>query len=169
VRRLLLLAVLLVPVRAHAADRLDHRGALGLELGAGYEHASVSLVSDPANLDVGRLTLDLAPTFGVGTEGNELVALIRLVRGPDWGGALAFGYRAYFGREEWKTFFQGSIKADTAPHWAIGPDANVGVMFELSSLFGFFAEIEVSVEGGQGLRVGLGGSAGFQLRSYLLE
>ena len=168
-RRLALLSVLLLPARAGAADRLDHRGALGLEVGAGYEHASVLLVQDPANLDAGRLTLDLAPTFGVGTEGNELVALIRLVRGPDWGGALAFGYRAYFGRDEWKTFFQGSIKADTAPHLAIGADANAGAMFELSALFGLFAQIEVSVEGGHGLRIGLGASAGFQVRSYLLE
>ena len=167
----LALAVLLVwpAASARAADRLDHRGARGLSLGLGLEYADVLLVQDRTGVDAARLTLDLSPTFAVGTEGNELVGTLRLLRGPDWGGAAGFAYRGYFGRDEVKTYFQGGFKLDTAPHWAVGPWAQFGLMYELSPLVGLFGQLELSVEGGDGLRVGGGGSIGIQARTYLLE
>ena len=83
---------------------------LGLSLGLGLEYADVLLVQDRTGVDAARLTLDLSPTFAVGTEGNELVGTLRLLRGPDWGGAAGFAYRGYFGRDEVKTYFQGGFK-----------------------------------------------------------
>jgi len=164
----LILAALAAANPAHAEEtRLDHRGALGLSLGVGVEHASLVFRTDA--LDATRLTLDLMPTFAVGTEGNELVGLVRGLRGPDWGAALGFGYRAYFGRDAWKTYFQGLLKADTAPHLAGGVEAGFGVMHEFSALLGVFAQAELSVEVSSGVRVGFGASAGIQARTYVLE
>lgn len=169
-RRAAILLSMFVALPALAEERLDHRGALGLSIAGGVEHASVLLLSNaPTQADANRWLLELDPSFAVGTEGNELVATLRFLRGPDSGAALGFAYRSYFGRDEWKTYFQGGLKADTSPYFGIGPAGLLGVMYELTPLAGVYAQAGLSFEAGHGLRVGFEGSAGIQLRTFVLE
>lgn len=173
-RLLAVAATLCLAAPALAEERLDHRGALGLSLGAGVEHASTQLFSaaNPADVklaDATRLVLELDPTFAVGTEGNELVATLRFLKGPDAGGAVGFGYRGYFGRDEWKTYFQGQLVADSVPSFALGVSAAFGAMYELSPLAGLYAQAGASFEVGANLRVGFELTGGLQLRTYVLE
>jgi len=176
VRALVALVAVLVlapaTARADFPPRLDHRGALGISPEVGGEEADFLRVqSNDVQASVStRLTLGLELTLGLGTEGNEIVVLGRyLYNRSDPGGAAGVAYRGYFGRDELKTYFQGGIKADTAPRFAIGPWAQLGVMYELSSLVGVFAQAELSAEISQGIRVGLGISGGVQFRTYVLE
>lgn len=158
------------PATGFAEERLDHRGALGLVVAPGLEYAAVTFAPGENASDAVRPLLELGPTFGLGTSGNELVLRLRLLKGTsDLGVGLGGGYRAYFGRDTWKTYFQVGLKADTAPHLALGPSADFGVMAELSPLMGFFLQPGLSVEIGRGLRVGAGAMLGIQGRTYVLE
>ncbi|MBS2027089.1 MAG: hypothetical protein JST54_04215 [Deltaproteobacteria bacterium] len=170
-----LVAVLVLAPTAARADfppRLDHRGALGISPEIGGERADFLFVAanNVQGFDAARLTLGLELTLGLGFEGNELVVLGRYLHSrSDAGAAVGVAYRKYFGRDELKTYFQGGIKGDSTPRYAVGPWAQFGVMYELSALVGVFAQAELSVEVSQGIRVGYGGSGGVQLRTYVLE
>ncbi len=164
--------VLLSPLGANADEmRLDHRGALGLELLPGVEHASLVVNTNlpPPNFDATRFVLGLEPTIAIGREGNEIVGTLRLLRGPDWGAAFGARFRKYFGRDEWKTFADFGIKVDSTPRWAAGPHVGLGVMYEFSPLVGVFANLGGSIEFGNGIRAAAEGFLGLQARSYLIE
>jgi hypothetical protein len=166
-----LLAALASPARADLPVRLDHRGAVGLSLDVGVEHAVfLGPNGKPVpNLEATRAVLDVSGSAGLTHDGNEFVLELRLLRGPDWGGALAAAYRVYFGREEWKTFANVGAKADTTPRFALGPNIGMGVMYEVTPVFGLFASASASLEFGAGIRGAFDAAIGLQGRSYLLE
>jgi hypothetical protein len=165
-----LILVAAVPSGAAGQERLDHRGALGVAIAPGIDYAGVSFAPSENARDALGLVVEVDPTFGLGTDGNELVLRLRLLQGsPGLGFGVGASYRAYFGRDEWKTYFQLGLKADNSPHLAIGPAADFGVMYELSPWLGLFLQPGLSVEVGRGLRFGAGAIIGLQGRTYVLE
>ena len=171
VRCLVALLALTLPPVARADERLDHRGALGLVIAPGLEYAALSFAPGESIHDAVGLVVEVDPTFGLGSDGNELVLRLRVTQGSPGGVGFGIGaaYRAYFGRDEWKTYFQLGLKADTAPHLAVGPAADFGLMYELSPAIGFFLQPGLSVEFGRGVRFGAGALVGIQGRTYVLE
>ncbi len=150
-----------------AAERLDHRGAVGLllasqlELGEWVKGGTFNEYARPGGL--------LGLSCAIGVNGNELHAWVRALKDTDfvaWSGVV--GYRGYFG-ERVKTFFDLGARIDIAPQAAIGPRIGFGVQSELSSFAGLFAGLAVHAGVGNGLRFSAEAFAGIQLRSYLLE
>lgn len=154
---------------------LEHSGSLGLLAGAGAEFATTEsancLTCRPTETfdDVGAV-LDLGLTAAIGREGNELALKFRLIRlTPAVGEALFFGYRNYFGRDEWKTFAAFDLMGMLRPIKAGGARAAFGVMCDLSPIFGLYGEVGASFALGAGRRFGVDATVGLQGRSYLLE
>ncbi len=170
VQRLLLAVVFCAPHLSNAADRFDHRGAVGLLLGYGMafkDRVISGHLIEQSSLVAGML----GGTYAIGTEGNELELLAQGFRivggGSAW--AVSGGYRSYFGQEQIKTFIDLDARADIAPTFAFGPRLGFGVQFELLPTLGLFAAVAAHAGGGNGLVFGAEVFAGIQIRSYLLE
>lgn len=163
------LCLLLVPLAATGSERLDHRGAVGLLIGGGFENRLNFTPGAPA--DIGnRALVDLGGTMALGAHGNELIAFARAGLGGGklaWSGAA--GYRGYFGYEQIKTFCDLELAVQLAPFLTAGPRIGGGVQYELSSLLGVYAGFALQLGFGTGLLFSAELIAGIQLRSYLLE
>lgn len=158
------------------ADRLDHRGAVGLGVALGFEAQGTSTDPGPdgshlnyAIHDEG-MVLRLLPALAVGDNGNELQLDLRLFQSlAHTGFSGGVGYRGYFGRDEAKTFFEFGVRADTRPAWALSGTVGIGFMYELDQLWGLMASGEIAVGYGSHLRYAAAVFAGVQLRSYVLD
>ncbi|MHB8873380.1 MAG: hypothetical protein ACYC8T_06805 [Myxococcaceae bacterium] len=161
-----LFAAALLAGTALADERYDHRGAVGLLLGATGEFMSTA---NPGVVQGLRLGADLGGTWAVGYSGNELMLLGRAAfGGPRVEGSVTFGYRGYFGQDRVKTF----VDLGAAVHFplvAVGPRVGFGVQYELSPIVGVYAGLAAQVGLGQALRFDGELCLGLQLRSYLLE
>lgn len=159
---------LIATARAHAEDRYDHRGALGLLIGPGY-----ALKDEVVNSVVEEgfaIPLTLGGTVAVGDNGNEvLVETFTLLGGRHLDLGLAAGYRGYFGDERVKTFITLELAGHLSPQFTVGPRAGLGVQYELSPTVGTFALLAADLGYGAALRFTAEVSVGLQLRTYLLE
>jgi hypothetical protein len=166
---LLALCALLLAAPALADERFDHRGSLGLLLGAGAEQKD--LITPSGFTDSGlRLDLDLGGTIAIGHDGNELLLVTRAsLGGPviDWSGF--FGYRSYFGSDRVHTFFDLDLAMHFGPAITLGPRAGIGIQYELTSVVGAYANLGAQLGFGGAIRWDAELVIGVQLRSYLLE
>jgi hypothetical protein len=166
-------AALLIPLALASlpaqAERLDHRGAVGLLVGGGLELKES--VSARTGRDGGlRTDLDLGGTVAIGADGNELLGVARLqLGGPRLGTALLGGYRGYFGQDRFKTFFDLGAGVQLTPALTAGPRVGFGAQVELGALVGIYAGVAGQLAAGDGLRASVEAVLGFQVRSYLLE
>jgi hypothetical protein len=173
--------------RADFPARLDHAGALGISADVGYEFCPTLTSSQ---VDTSRLTLAVSPSWGL-SSGNELVLTAGLVASPflpktqngtyatpsgrailddhAWGASLAGMYRLMRGRDEWKSFLDLGVRADTAPEPVIGPAVNIGLQYEVSPVLGVYLKLGSSLELGGTLRAGFSIALGVQGRTYLLD
>jgi hypothetical protein len=154
---------------------LDHAGSVGLLLGSSLEFSTTE-IADCVTCGTERAFATFSPVFdlggslAIGDEGNELIARLRLVRFSEASGeTLLLGYRGYFGFEEWKSYFGLELQGTLRPVRTVGARASIGVMYELSSLFGLWAEAGSGFGLGGGRRFGVDLGLGLQARSYLLE
>ena len=168
-RGLLLSGVVCIPQLASAAERYDHRGAIGFLLGPGIAFQD-QVVSGHLTEQATWLAFMVGGTFAIGNEGNELKILtqaFRLTEGGTW--AVSAGYRGYFGQEQLKTFFDLDARANVAPTFAIGPRLGLGVQYELLPTLGVFAAVAAHAGAGHGVVFVAEAFVGILLRSYLLE
>ncbi len=190
VKTSLLILVALLAVPAHADERYDHRGAIGLLVGLSGEYKAAATLSGGGD-EGWRLGPELGATFAVGGDGNELKAALRALflgikNGCSDNGscapldlALFLGYRGYFDLGQWKTFFDIDAAQHLVPRfdgssaktqlYTIGPRVAIGVQLDFLPTAGSFLMLEAQIGFGDGLRYGAALVLGFQLRSYLLE
>jgi hypothetical protein len=160
-------ALLLIAAPALSADRYDHRGALGLLIGGGFEFAE--LVRAGTFEERARGTAQLGISGAIGENGNELKVVVQVAGfgPPAW--VVFAGYRGYFGAERFKTFMDLDLALDFHPDLVVGPRVGFGVQYELHPLLGVFAGLAVRAGIGAITRFSGEAFAGVQLRSYVLE
>ena len=113
-------AGLAAPAAAEDAPRLDHRGALGVILGAGVSFQETVLKYGVA--EEGRSPLFQAEvTFPLGAQGNEWTLAVGTALNTPLTVAVAGGIRAYFGEETWKTFVTVEGTLHVTPAVTAGP------------------------------------------------
>jgi hypothetical protein len=153
---------------AAAAERYDHRGALGLTVAAGGEFSSFGGASDRFTETL-RAPLELGSTVSM-TDHSELRLSGRVALGP---GAPAwsayFGLRNSFGYEQLKTFFDLDFAAHVFAGWALGARAGVGVQYDFLPIMGAYALVGGQLGGGSALRLSFEAMVGLQFRTYLFE
>jgi hypothetical protein len=170
-RRVLAALALVVPVLSGALEpRFDHRDQHGpiVEALASYDTVAVSGKATESSF---RPSLRLAYGFDVLGEGNELVfgaqGALRTWNTP--GGqkldlVLDARYRAYFGTEELKTFFEAGLWAPVSPRVAVGPMVGLGLQYDFSRAGGMFVAGSFASAFGQARIASFTGSLGAQLR-----
>ena len=163
----LLGCLLLTSPGSLAAERFDHRGAVGLLLGGGFELGE--LVRSGQFDEYSRGVAELGLSVAVGENGNEFKAVVQAGHGSELEWTVFGGYRGYFGQERLKTFFDLDLAFDVRPSFTAGPRLAFGVQYELHSLVGVFAGLDARLGIGSPARFAAGAFAGIQVRSYLLE
>ena len=184
------IVLLLLATSAHADERYDHKGAVGLLIGFSGERKDAATLLGGG--DAGwRFGTELGVTFAVGGDGNALRAALRGLFGGIEPGcsklqrcapvdlSLMLGYRGYFDMGQWKTFFDIDAAQHIVPRfnesnartqlYTIGPRVAIGAQFDFLPVAGVYLLLEGQIGFGDGLRYGAGLQLGFQLRSYLLE
>ncbi len=78
--------------------------------------------------------------------------------------ALDARYRAYFGTEQWKTFFELGAWAPVTSRFAVGPLVTLGVAYDFSRWSGVFVDGGFATGFGQARIASFSLSAGAQLR-----
>ncbi len=152
---------------APAADRFDHRGAIGLLIGGSVELGE--LVHGGQFDEYSRGGGDLGVTVAPGAEGNEYKLVVEAAKRGSLEWTAYGGYRGYFGQERLKTFFDVDAAIDIRPRFAIGPRLALGVQYDFHPLFGVFGGVAARIGVGNPSRFAAGAFAGMQLRSYLLQ
>jgi hypothetical protein len=163
-------ALLVVPaVPAALEPRFDHRDTQGPLVELFLAHDTVAVSGEPTESSW-RPALRLAYGFDVSGVGDELI-----VGGSgslrDWDEdrervdfALDARYRAYFGTEELKTFFDVGVWSSVRQRFAIGPLVGLGLAYDFSRAIGAFASGLFSTGFGGARIASFGASAGLQLR-----
>jgi hypothetical protein len=139
-------AIVVAPLPATALEaRYDHRdqSSLSIEPLLAYDVVAISGRSTHAAFRPG---LRLAYAWDVLGEGNELFLGVQGKLGA-WSDAnrqdvllaLDARYRAYFGTEEWKTFFDVGVWAPLRSRLAVGPLVGIGVAYDYDRSGGFYA------------------------------
>jgi hypothetical protein len=166
--KILAAVVLLSALAASAEERWDHRGAVGLLLGAGADLRS-SLGEGAQNVDNGgRPLLEVGGTASL-TERAQIHVAGRLVPWNPLSGELMLGLRRLTNSDRWKTYLDVDLAAYLATPFTVGPHFAVGVQYELSPIMGVYASLGTHLGFGNGLRLLVEGVVGVQFRSYLLE
>jgi len=163
---------------ARAQERgayLEHNGSLGgfVTLGGEYSALVVTGCVFCANgkaVDGFDAILDVGGTLAVGQSGSELILRGRLVfLSHARGESLLFGYRKYFGRDDFKTFAGFDLMGTFEPVKTIGARASFGAIWDFSSIMGLWLDAGASFGVGAGRRFGAEINLGFQARTYLFE
>lgn len=180
--RAVLIAALFAASQSLAVERFDHRGAVGLLLGA--EWVAKDSLPIAGYRDAGlKPGLDLGVSRAIGVDGNELALSLSVifplgctvVAGSVYNPctvydvALFGGYRGYFGQDRLKTWFDLDAALHFSPQVTAGPRIGFGLQYELSPVLGAYAGLVGELGFGAGLRFSAQLVAGVQLRSYLLE
>lgn len=166
--RLAFLTAVLLSANAHAMERWDHRGAVGL-LAAGGLDVQDRVKGQLATEQAGRLSGMLGGTYAIGNNGNELKLFVQAFSRAGTAWAISAGYRGYFGQERFKTFFDLDGRFDVSPVFTVGPRVGLGVQYEATQTIGFFATLAARVGVGNGALFSGEVFVGVQLRTYLLE
>lgn len=163
------LALALAPRSAAALEpRFDHRDEQGPFAEVLLAHDTVAA----SGLSTSRWAPALRVAYGIDLtgEGDELVVGAqvrpwqadpdrRLVRA-----AVDVRYRAYFGIDEWKTFFEAGLWAPVASRLAIGPSVGIGAQYDFSRAGGVYAGAGFATAFGEYRVAAFTLSAGAQLR-----
>jgi hypothetical protein len=167
---LTLLFALGISSSALAVERWDHRGSLGLFFRGGFAGAARVSVAAGSDLQP-KLPLDLGTSWGFSAEGNELHLYARLFlsQPPPHGGAIALGYRGYFGDDRVKTFVDLDGMVHVAPAFNVGPRLSFGAMYELAPIVGVSLGVGAYFGGGSTFLFVADAIVGLQFRSYLFD
>ena len=159
--------VLTACTAAPAAERFDHRGAVGLLLGGGAEVGE--LVHGGQFDEYSRGIVDLGISVAPTSDGNEYKLVIEAAKPGSLQWLVYGGYRGYFGEDRLKTFFDIDGAFDVRPNFTVGPRLALGVQYDFHPLFGLFGGVAARIGIGSPSLFAAGVFAGFQLRSYLLQ
>ncbi|MGC3998476.1 MAG: hypothetical protein QM767_13825 [Anaeromyxobacter sp.] len=171
VRRAALLAFLLAPALGAALEpRYDHRDLQGPVVEALVAHDTVA-ISGKASASSWRPALRLGYGWDVLGEGNELMVgltgTLASWDNPAQENVLLTAdlrYRAYFGTEEWKTFFDVGLWAPLKSRVGVGPMVGLGVIYDWSRSGGVFVSGGFSSSFGEARIASFYASTGLQLR-----
>jgi len=156
------------PVLADDAPRLDHRGSLGIIVGAGVSFEDTVLVHGVP--EDGRAPLLQAEvSLPLGVQGNEWTLGVSAAFLSRPTVAVLGGVRAYFGEEMWKTFVTVEGTLHLTPAVSAGPRMGFGVQCDFSQVAGAFIHLAAEATAGQGIRFGATALAGLQFRTYIFE
>lgn len=143
-RRAAVWIAVLAPAWALALEpRYDHRDLAGLLVEPMLAFDTVAIPGH-ATQSSWRPGVRVAYGWDVLGEGNEL--FLGAQTAFSWSDperekiqlALDARYRAYFGTEQWKTFFELGLWAPVVSRVAIGPLVTVGALYDLSRSSGVF-------------------------------
>ncbi len=171
IARALALLACLAPAAASALEpRFDHRDEWGLSASFTYARDTVSVPGQPTRSEV-RPGLRLAGSFDVSGEGDELIFGVETAL-RSWDDpardrvrlVLDGRYRAYFGTEELKTFFDVGLWGATWTRVSIGPLVGLGVQYDFDRTSGVYVTGSFATGLGQARVASLGVAGGFQLR-----
>lgn len=168
------LAAVALPLAVGALEpRYDHRDMHGPLIEALLARDSVGVGGETA--DAWRRALRLGYGVEVSGEGDELVLDVEAAAeshaDPERERVLlgaGIRYRAYFGTEQAKSFFEFGVRAPLRSRLAIGPALGVGFAYDFSRAAGLFAAAGVWTAFGQARITSVTLSAGAQLRFDLL-
>lgn len=164
------LAAALAPACAAALEpRYDHRDTDGVLLEPMLAFDTVA-VSGRTTRSSWRPGMRVAYGWDAFGEGNEL--FLGAQTAFSWSDperqkirlALDARYRAYFGTEQWKTFFELGLWAPVSSRLAIGPLVTIGVAYDFSRWTGVFADGGFQSAFGEARIASFTASAGVQFR-----
>ncbi len=144
----ILSAALLAPAGADGLEpRFDHRDESGLVVEPLLAHDTVAIPGRPTR-SAWRPALRLAYDWDPLGDGNELFLGVQGALGS-WHDpareqirlAVDARYRAYFGTEEWKTYFEVGLWAPLSSRFAVGPLASLGAAYDFSRRTGLFGQV----------------------------
>ncbi len=169
--RALALAALLVPGLGAALEpRFDHRDTHGPTLEALVARDTVAR-SGRGSTSSWRPSLRAGWGLDVSGEGDELLvgATVALRSQDDPAGervllAADARYRAYFGTDEAKTFFDVGVWAPLRSRLAVGPLVGLGFQYDLSRAAGLFVAGSFATAFGEARVASFAVSLGAQLR-----
>ncbi len=163
-------AAALAPVCGRALEpRYDHRDTQGVLVEPMLAHDTVAISGHPTR-SAWRPGVRVAYGWDAMGEGNEL--FLGAQTAFSWSDparekirlAVDARYRAYFGTEQWKTFFELGLWAPVASRFAIGPLVTIGAAYDFSRWSGLFANGGFATGFGQARIATFTASAGAQLR-----
>ncbi|BDG06393.1 hypothetical protein [Anaeromyxobacter oryzae] len=150
--------------------RFDHRDEHGPFLETLVAYDTVAISGRPT-ASSWRPALRLAYGFDVAGEGNELILGVQgALRSWDDPArehvnlALDVRYRAYFGTEELKTFFDAGVWVPVRSRLAAGPMIGVGIAYDFSRTSGVYAAGGFGTAFGEARIATFSASIGAQLR-----
>jgi len=158
------------PVRPLALQpRYDHRDEQGFVVEPLVAHDTVAIQSLPTHSSW-RPALRLAYGWDPFGEGNELFLGVQSAfsyNDPERDEvllALDVRYRAYFGTEQWKTFYELGLWLPVASRFAIGPLVTIGVAYDFSRSTGLYLDGGFATGFGAARIATLSASVGAQFR-----
>lgn len=169
-RRAAALVAVFAPAWALALEpRFDHRDAQGVLVEPLLAYDVVAVPGHPTRSSW-RPGVRIAYGWDLLGEGNEL--FLGAQSAFSWSDpdrekiqlALDARYRAYFGTEQWKTFFEVGLWAPVSSRLAIGPLVTIGVAYDFSRWSGVFVDAGFATGFGQARIASFTASGGAQLR-----
>jgi hypothetical protein len=160
VRPLLLILLLAAPTVARA-QYYEERRAVSLLAGPGFGYTN-ELGGERARTGPG-VFLDVGGSLTVGYDQDEVFLLARAGLGEAGkGGVLLGGFRSFFGREEWQTFFDVGAAVRLFSGTWVGPRLGFGLRRTLSDHLSLYGGLGLSLGFGSGLRVDAEACTGLQ-------
>jgi hypothetical protein len=169
--RVLVAVAAIAPAGALALEpRFDHRDEQGLVLEPLMAYDVVAVPGHVARSSW-RPALRLAYGWDALGEGNELLLGVQGKLGS-WQDrereeillALDARYRAYFGTDQWKTFFEIGVWAPVVSRLAVGPLVTLGVAYDFSRSSGVYLSGGFETGIGEARIASFSASAGAQWR-----
>ena len=161
--RPLLLLLLLAAPTVSRAQYYEERRAVSLLAGPGLGYTT-TLSGDQARTGPGVL-LDVGGSLTVGYDQDEVFLLARAGLGEAGkGGVLLGGFRSFFGRDEWQTFFDVGASARLFSGTWVGPRLGFGLRRTLSDHLSLYGGLGLSLGFGSGMRVDAEAFTGLQWR-----
>ncbi len=159
-RKLLLILLLAAPTLARA-QYYEERSAVSLLAGPGLGYTT-GISGGKAETGPG-VFLDLGGSLTVGYDQDEIFLLARGGLGEAGeGGVLLGGFRSFFGREAWQTFFDlGAAVRLFSGTW-VGPRLGFGLRHTLSDQLSFYGGLGLSLGFGSGMRMDAEAFTGLQ-------
>lgn len=165
-------ALAVAPAGAAALEpRFDHRDQQGPAAELVLARDTVAVAGE-ATRSTWRPAARLAWTYDFHGEGDELHFGITTALGAAWDDperqhvlvAADARYRAYFGLDAWKTFFDLGVWLPVRSRLAVGPLVGIGVMYDFGRGGGVFTTLGFATALGQARIASFGGSVGAQFR-----